>query len=582
MVDFNDYSTGKININELVNLISTDMNEDDYFTYTFEELAYVGLRQINFKGLKNTSESVSKHVSMVMNVEPLLKTMNHIAENFARVYMDIKKLPVIEKSKLEKQVKMDLKQITDLISFYETLSFIKEFKAEYIKPRSQEEKAQLVFYQRTLVKRDEIVSYLTDGVGKRAIEKSKTDYESYRSESGKTIELQLEFHADYPYTDMIFQTKSFVYGLDIHKLDYRKINLLWTKIQWSSAALNGQYTYDKVFNDEIQRKIKPKAFFAQLLIDLKSLPIIRRRIDIFIEMQALFLAKKWYGFYALALPQVEGIFTEMMEVTDQKKAKGSLPDKVKLMRPHYSNSEYSFDYFEYALPTERNHFSHTGLVDHPKDKSYHLLLDVKYLFNVALELDTPLAKLSKLIKEGVSKFEDIGELADFIKLVRGLKMKKKLDSVETDLDDFVYKDLVPHIDLPKFLGNLEIDFEESVKTFSFWIQHFKLKAITTDFFNLLPEVVLQNMEQIDEVLGKLGLMLLEDLKVMTDSYYFVQNFDKLFPEIPARDIASINHFRSKFKKELKIALLLDDKSTVDKLDIYLLKKDKFKHKLKLS
>ncbi|TCC98827.1 hypothetical protein [Pedobacter hiemivivus] len=581
MIDFNDYSSGKITIKEFVSLILHNIPEDDYFTNTLEELAYLGLRQINFRNLKNTPQSIAKHAAKVLNTEPSLKGARNPVKSFLQVYLDVTKLPAIEKNKLERNVKSDLKQVNDLLKFYEGLDFIKEFNAEAIKPRSQEEKAQLVFYQRTLGKRDEIVDYLTSGMGKRAIVKSGSSYEPFRSESTKELELQLEYHADYPYMEMMFQVKSIRYAINMNRLDYRMINLLWTKIQWSNAAFNGRYTYDKAFNKEIQRKVKPRPFFEHLLDSLKSLPIIKGRMDIFLELRALFLAKKWYGFYALALPQVEGIFTEMMQITDLKKTKGALPDKVKLMRPHYSRSDFSFDYFEYALPTERNHFSHTGMVENPKDKSYHLLLDLQYLFDVALELDTPLAKISKIILEGATRFHDIGDLADFVKLIRDLKKKKKLSPLETELDDFVYGKLVSHIDLTKFLTNLEQDIAESVTVFQerFIVQYFKLKTTKDDFFSLTPVEIMDNLKEINSVLEDFGIMLSEDLKVITDCYHFLQNFDKLFPKLPAKAIAEITALKNKFKKEFKIAELLDANLTVEPLDMYLLKSRKFKHKL---
>lgn len=114
----------------------------------------------------------------------------------------------------------------------------------------------------------------------------------------------------------------------MEKLDYRRINVIRNKLNYVDLKLDDTKGYTKEITDSILKNVNPKTLLADLKVDLNLVPVVKDRKDIFVEMEELFLKKKWYGFYALALPQIEGIFSEMVEIIEKKQSFSALPDKV--------------------------------------------------------------------------------------------------------------------------------------------------------------------------------------------------------------------------------------------------------------
>lgn len=580
-ISFSEYESGKISFADFGELIRSKMLDEEYFTTSLEQLVFNALSKIDFPSLENDSDSIIFHTRKILELNQLTAGESRPLTTFIVAYLGLAKVPSEEKAFLEKQVKIDLKKVQDLIEFYQALPFIAEFLIEPQVPRNHEAKTQLVFYQRAVAKKDEIVDYLLKGIYKRALDRSSRNYISYRSEQTKESELAIESHFDFPYTEVMLLKKGFKYALNMSRIDYTKINVLWTKLGYSSAAFEGEYAYTPQINKALRQAVKPRILFDELLEDLRHLPIIRHRKDLFIELKALFLTRKWFGFFALALPQVEGIFQEMLGIVDLKLASGALPDKVKRLRPHSDNASFSFDYFEYVLPEIRNSFSHSGLVTDAKDKSYQLLLDLRYLLDVALDLNSPVAEVARMIKAGAAGFDDIGEFAKFTVLVKSLIKSKKIDHVQPELNEFVYDRLMKGLDLGALLEGLELDFIESVSTINniFSLEYHQIKTTAKNFFSMGPIDIRNNLPRMQKQMDSFGLVLSEDLKLLLDTFIFVKHFDKIFPSLDQKDHALLERFRASFKKELKIVELLDAGLTIERLDSFLVKKDKLRHRI---
>lgn len=580
MISFTDYKNGKITFSDFGDLIRSEMLDEDYFATTLEQLVSNALSKIDFISLEAISESTIFHARKVLEVNQLTAGEEHPLATFIVAFLGLTKLPLEEKAVLEKQVRLDLKMVQEIIEFYKTLPFIAQFILEPQLPRNHEAKTQLVFYQRALAKKDEIVDYLANGIYRRALERSSRNYFRYRNEYTKESELIVESHFDFPYTEVILLKKGFKYAIDMSKIDYTKINVLWTKLDFSPAALKGEYAYSKTINNEIQKTVRPRKLFDELLEDLKHLPIIKHRRDLFLELKSLFLSKKWYGFFALALPQVEGIFQEMLGIADIKQGSGALPDKVKRLRPHSDNATFSFDYFEYVLPEMRNSFAHSGLVTNVRDKSYHLLLDLRYLLDVALDLNAPIADVARMIKVGEAGFDHIGDFAKFTASVKDLIKSKKIDHLQPELNEFVYSRLLKKLDLRSFLEGLKYDFTESVFAINnlFSLRYHQVKTTADNFFSMSPVDIRNNLPMMEKQLADFGLIIREDLKLLLDTFTFVQHFDKVFPLLEEEDRKQLAHFRGSLKKELKIVELLDAGLTIKRLDNFLIKKTKLKHR----
>jgi hypothetical protein len=101
----------------------------------------------------------------------------------------------------------------------------------------------------------------------------------------------------------------------------------------------------------------------------------------------------------LALPQVEGLFTEMLSTVSPDDKGKSLAEKVKKVRPAYMLSEAYFDYYQYMITDLRTKFAHTGFETDLKLKCYDLLTDLEHILQVYYELDHPMIKVKRLIKQ---------------------------------------------------------------------------------------------------------------------------------------------------------------------------------------
>ena len=184
--------------------------------------------------------------------------------------------------------------------------------------------------------------------------------------------------------------------------DYEKINKVAHRCYDVSISddlekvyyKNKQQFYNKLF------KIKPVSqIFSNIDFHYDHIPHNNDRKNIFLELIKLFKARRWLAFFALALPQVEGLFTEMLSTVSPDDKGKSLAEKVKKVRPAYMLSEAYFDYYQYMITDLRTKFAHTGFETDLKLKCYDLLTDLEHILQVYYELDHPMIKVKRLIKQ---------------------------------------------------------------------------------------------------------------------------------------------------------------------------------------
>jgi hypothetical protein len=134
---------------------------------------------------------------------------------------------------------------------------------------------------------------------------------------------------------------------------------------------------------------------------LSLLPSLRHRKIVFDELEKLFRNHLWLGFYALALPQIEGIFNEMniLSPSIKNSSNKALSQKVELMRPYFNLSDVYFDYYQYIIPDLRNKFTHSGFDANFELNSLDLLVDITFLLRIFTELDFPNIVISKFHKD---------------------------------------------------------------------------------------------------------------------------------------------------------------------------------------
>lgn len=355
--------------------------QQSIFKYIEEVLKYFKL------GTKNVR--VTMYADNGNTKENLSKNTNSI-ELFQIYILGVNKLPKTELNKLLFIVKHDLGEVNNLIQYYEETTIVKQFLYKQERPRNHVDRTILDFYLRSLKLQQKALDYYLNGVYSRALENSFEDkYWGWL----KNMWVEL---TDYPY--------KFSNGIRPINLDYRNIDCSSHRIE--SIYLGEEEFYQKLYTKNkrlFYKKIfkikKPSEIFDDIYYNLTLLPVSPERYLIFKELQRLFKTRKWLSFYALALPQVEGFFTEMIKSSaPSANISGALPDKVEKVRPDYLLSDTYFDYYQYVLPEQRNRFSHIGFTDGYMLRSFDMLTDLDHVLRIFSSLENPLINLKRLVK----------------------------------------------------------------------------------------------------------------------------------------------------------------------------------------
>jgi hypothetical protein len=554
-------------------------------------IAFSALRLIKDIQVKRSKKSINDASKLVLEsfFPSLLGHKDDFADLFVINILEIGgDLPIAYKHQLELFVKRDLRDIDGLLKHYSTDEFIELFRTKNETPRNHKQKTILEFYNRTLKKRSEIIDYLLFKLDDRAIEKamdSGRTMQKSKSTSKPIDKLQKEYviSKDFPYRDIVmnFTKGEYKYIINFERLDYRKINLVINKSWFFPIKCNHSKGYSKQFYKLIN-KIDSFPILKNLQSQIREMPLLRNRRQVFSELQKLYSQKNWYGFYALALPQIEGIFSEMVRASKPAgKITGALTDKVQQIRPFYENSEYSFDYYEFHLPLDRNVFSHTGKVDDVRRKCKILLLDLFAIVKIFGELDSPVIRAKNLLDLGVQAISDIGKLSNILHLVVQTQRDGFYGDIKKSAEKFVYHDLVNKIDFRAFLANLEFDFIKGFKKYRDQLHLFSgaFDENQVDINSLNGPNFQNDLKRIQEVHDKYPFMFEEVLKLLLDTHYVLKNLTRLFPRLGDEIRNELNAFSNRSKKEMNIIKILNEKLKVKIPDDFLLMRDKLTHYL---
>lgn len=297
-------------------------------------------------------------------------------QKFVETILCLESVPALAYNRLLGEVNADLKKLTELMKWYESQPVI--LKGE--QPKNQEERMVYDFHKRCTQELVTIVDFQLYGIKKQALE------ESHHLITPLLKSIQSAYKSIFPRPYRFAE----LYG--IYYFDCRQIDLAWHRMDNFpfdiAERLQKLYIEDKAKFYRIYFKQNPvQEHFDKLKHYLSRLPLHQRRESIFNDLIRSFRARRWISFYAVALPQVEGLFSEMCSKIFPNKQPGkSLSDKVRRIRPYYDRSDTYFDYYQYYLPIQRNRFSHTGYDNDFKLKSYDLLVDLTHILSVFHEL----------------------------------------------------------------------------------------------------------------------------------------------------------------------------------------------------
>ncbi len=346
---------------------------------------------------------------------------------FFNQLLELEKLPLYTLAKLQTEVISDLKAVQELIKRYESDEYIKRYAQDDQTPRNHTERTKRDFYNRCLSARNEIVEYLTTGIKKRAIQNAQF--------TGEFLKEILGYHGtdlrDRPYSFRMNPNAHF----DFDNIDCVSHRLLDIPISESSEWIELYKDNKLAFYRDLANYTSPAAIFDSFPFYLGTLPFTHDRKAIFKELRVLFESHSWIAFYALALSQVEGIFTEMSTVVS-KKVERSLSDKVNQVRPFYNSSLRYFDYYQYHVPNQRNKFMHSGYDDDLEIKSLDMIYDIYHLFNSFHELNNPVVALTKIHKiKNMERFYVISGFTEYFDLLNQLS-KDQRSGMQADITFF--------------------------------------------------------------------------------------------------------------------------------------------------
>ena len=368
-------------------------------------------------------------------------------KQYLKMLLQLNQLPGIFLAELKAIVHADLAQIDQRISQYETVAFILQGAI----PRDHHQKTIKEFYDRCKEEQSKINDYLTDGIKSRALSKALGET-PYGSSMGF-----MEAFLDRPYKS--------IFGFAERLFDHTKIDRVGHRIGEvllnDARQLKAQYINDKPgFYAAVFQQNAAGIILEQIISYGAFLPLIKvQRQEIFSELKSLYLAGSWYGFYALALTQIEGLFGDMVKlcVPNFNNPKASLPDKVREVRPFYKYSETGLDYFQFEVPNQRNAFLHKGVTtrDIPTDNQAietlcnDVLFDVAECLRIYGMLDVDANWLNRLLKDpDITEFHSVGSFCFYFKLISGVKLKKQFVFFEeriNELNRSVFPDLVFNI-----------------------------------------------------------------------------------------------------------------------------------------
>lgn len=485
------------------------------------------------------------------------------AEQFLEDVLHIDLLPSQVYHELSTAVNADLHELSELIAWYEGLKPIKKFLSKGEIPSGTQNRRDFDFYQRCIVERGEIVNYQLYGLRKRVLMR----VHPHRKLMGAWMAFRDRY--DRPY-DFARSNMSSYY-------DSRKINLAQHRLGEfyldETDSMVSLYNANKTkFYKVYFKRIPWKRLFDDCVKHLSYLPASKDRIPIFNELLSLFKGKRWMSFYALALPQVEGLFYEMCTVINPNgnSSPDGLTKKVLSVREHYFDYHNSLDYYQYHIPIQRNQFAHIGYDEDFQLKSYDLLVDLFYLITVFSELNNPLVKVKRLHADpNVKDFATIEHFSEYFKLLDEVE-KLKQKNLVVNKKSFEESFLMVSTDVIKIAEEIIRDFPEVFLEFveSVNVAFSKVKA----GFDLRKsnrnemDSLLKTIDDRNAVLYifRYSTVQVEDLM---NYYHFINGFIKHM-SVPHHDLQSeLKGLRAKYAKSMDIIqMLLTEVVRMEKMD----------------
>lgn len=470
-ISLRDYGKTPWDATNIRNKIRENLGKEIFNYQDFATLQFQALRQFSDvrRYIKNQPDLISKAVDKIMGhfyfPKAVIKRLNAqnqfvaVSSNKEETNLDLfnywilgfDSTPFKELQYLKEHVESHLRFILKLIEKYEDVHFIQFYNQDKKNPGDNNERMMLDFYKRCLRERDLILKYYLNGIEDRAIFRANTKV-GLSSVFSNTAFYDFPYRSWMPYREEYF--------------DYEQINCSAHRCYDISIGEDLEEIYDKNKQQFYKKLFKIKStqqIFSNIDFFYNHIPCKNDRLPIFLELEKLFKSKNWLSFFALTLPQVEGLFTEMLNTINPNDKSRSLSEKVEKVRPSYNLSETYFDYYQYKITDLRNKFAHTGFEIDLKLKCFDLLTDLEHIVQVYYELDHPMIKIKRLIKQSnPDNFIGYREFAQFFELFNKLHPTQK-NQIRSEFQNFVNLFLTVNCQLEYILNEASESTEKLIK-----------------------------------------------------------------------------------------------------------------------
>lgn len=489
--------------------IFNSISEAEHFVKDRYEFCFHTLKHFDFPDLdiedKTSIEKAAMQVVKLIGMEKSSLDSIGIQDDprlfdpinrYMHYFLEYDTLPGLEKEFLENLVNDDLYTINTWIAEYETKH---PFLLSGEKPRNHGQKTIKDFYYRCKEEKQTITNYLTNGLKERAL---------VRAGAHKHLDSVMAMFQDYydrPYKLPIPDSKRHFKSQYIDLVSHR-IGPLPIK---EGRILKGLYEADKKkFYEEVEKKLPAVKLLDFMQNAINWLPNINpKRIDVFIELKYLYINKKYLGFYALGVPQIEGLFLDMCKlcIPNFSHPYDSLPDKVNFLRPFYKQSDSVLDYFQYHIPNQRNSFLHYGTPDKEDIEILcnDLLFDLVEVLEIFTTLDSETIWLNRLVKKpDITEFSTIGSFTFYFDLVSKVKKCQNYHYFESLVDNLkrnFFPDLILSVtqDLGDKLNGLQSNINNN------YIEWTKDSNFVVDLATISNEEIKNNSATIKASLSEL-------------------------------------------------------------------------------
>jgi len=480
-------------------------------------------------------------------------------DQYVKHILGFNKLPQTVFLSLEVKVKKDLVELLSLISRYEQDNVVQGYiKGE--RRGEHEAKTKIDFYNRCVRERDGIVKYLANDLVFRAISKARID----EIWAAHLLTRWTERELDRPYRWGQYRS--------IEYFDYKRINICRHRLEdlYIEEIADLEKLYPKkisLFYKKLKKKITPGVIFHEInTFYVPSLPKLKERIAIFKELEKLFRGQKWYGFTALALTQVEGIFSDILHIATPKTHLNSLSTKVSAIRTFYTGEERSFDYFEYHLPRLRNRFLHSGSVvgENFKLIALDLLHDLRFVMRAFYRLNDPVIELNNLLnKDPVMAITGVASLVHFFDLVEEIKNKLNGNQGHKEMEDVLKRwdnyqsALDASSDIRYYAENINADIDQRLTNFLSGIQIYEITGSLNTLDKVDLKFINKNQDRLAEIIDRIGFNLAEDFLYLNDVRILASSFKKYLPNCSDESKAILSSiFKRNRNNFVKILLLV--------------------------